>query len=61
MPNLVKIVLKGKHSTIFAYGVTGSGKTHTMIGPPKQPNIGIISKSISLLFDEMESYKLSDK
>lgn len=29
---MVKDVLFGYNGTIFAYGVTGSGKTHTMFG-----------------------------
>jgi len=51
LPNLVEITLKGRHSTVFAYGVTGSGKTHTMLGPVRQPKLGIISKSIDYLFE----------
>lgn len=30
---LVKDVLKGYNAAVFAYGATGSGKTHTMLGP----------------------------
>ena len=30
---LVKSVVQGYNATVFAYGVTGSGKTHTMSGP----------------------------
>lgn len=42
MPNLVDLALKGTNATVFAYGVTGSGKTHTMMGPPKKSSQGII-------------------
>ena len=31
---LVESVLKGYNGTIFAYGQTGCGKTHTMMGVP---------------------------
>lgn len=31
--NHIKYVLDGFNSTIFAYGQTSSGKTHTMEGP----------------------------
>lgn len=31
--NLVKDVLDGYNAAVFAYGATGSGKTHTMLGP----------------------------
>lgn len=30
---LVKDVLDGFNAAVFAYGATGSGKTHTMLGP----------------------------
>ena len=29
---LVSDVLQGKNGLLFTYGVTGSGKTHTMLG-----------------------------
>lgn len=31
--SLVKDVLDGYNAAVFAYGATGSGKTHTMLGP----------------------------
>jgi len=31
--------LLGLHTTVFAYGVTGAGKTHTMQGSPDDPGI----------------------
>ena len=31
MPNLEQ-VLNGVNATFFAYGITGSGKTHTIFG-----------------------------
>jgi chromosomal replication initiation ATPase DnaA len=30
---LVESVLEGYNGTMFAYGQTGCGKTHTMMGP----------------------------
>lgn len=36
-------VLKGLNATIFAYGATGSGKTHTMVGIPEDPGLMILS------------------
>ena len=29
---LVRDLLNGKNGLLFAYGITGSGKTHTMMG-----------------------------
>ena len=46
-------VLQGYNATIFAYGQTSSGKTHTMEGPsitdPEQR--GIIPRTVSALFE----------
>ncbi|GAA5851486.1 hypothetical protein JCM3766R1_002244 [Sporobolomyces carnicolor] len=36
---LVGHVMEGFHSTVFAYGATGCGKTHTISGSPTQPGI----------------------
>jgi kinesin family protein 3/17 len=36
---LVESVLEGYNGTIFAYGQTGCGKTHTMLGQPDNPGI----------------------
>lgn len=32
--DLVDDVIEGKNALLFTYGVTGSGKTHTMTGTP---------------------------
>jgi kinesin family protein 18/19 len=29
----------GYNATVFAYGSTGAGKTHTMLGTPSDPGI----------------------
>jgi len=34
--SIVENVMEGYNGTIFAYGVTGSGKTYTMSGPPEE-------------------------
>ena len=34
---LVESVIQGYNGTIFAYGQTGCGKTHTMLGIPSDP------------------------
>jgi hypothetical protein len=42
-------VFEGYNTTIFAYGITGSGKTHSMVGIPSEPGIlSIPSLSLSL-------------
>lgn len=48
---IVGSVLEGYHATVFAYGMTGSGKTHTMVGNQKDP--GIIPLSFEQIFKEV--------
>jgi kinesin family protein 18/19 len=50
---LVKVVLNGYNATIFAYGVTGAGKTHTMIGYENEP--GLMFYTINEIFDGMRA------
>jgi hypothetical protein len=44
---IVESVLEGYNGTIFAYGQTGTGKTHTMEGPdnPTADQRGIIPRA----------------
>jgi len=42
-------VLEGFHICIFAYGMTGSGKTYTIEGPRTNP--GILGRSVEMLFN----------
>ncbi len=42
----------GYNVSMFAYGQTGTGKTHSMIGPPDDP--GIIPKLLEEIFMAME-------
>ena len=54
---LVKKFLSGYNSTIFAYGQTGTGKTHTIIGPldclfdDSNDNFGLIPNILNYLFN----------
>ncbi|CAK1545382.1 unnamed protein product [Leptosia nina] len=58
---LIEEVLAGYNCTVFAYGQTGTGKTHTMVGEAAQsettwqsdPQAGIIPRALSQLFDEL--------
>lgn len=36
---LVEKTLQGHRSAVYCVGATGSGKTHTMVGPPESPGI----------------------
>ena len=52
---VVDSVLEGYHATVFAYGMTGSGKTHTMVGNMKDP--GMIPLSFEQIFKQVEENK----
>nr|BAA88837.1 kinesin like protein [Caenorhabditis elegans] len=52
--DLVDSVLNGYNATIFAYGQTGTGKTHTMEGKSSDPEQrGVIYKCIDHIFEHM--------
>ena len=48
---LVESVLEGYNGTMFAYGQTGCGKTHTMVGiPSSEEEKGIIPRTFQQIF-----------
>lgn len=53
---LIDGVIRGYNSTVFAYGATGAGKTHTIIGYKDEP--GIMMMILQDLFDKMKSLKV---
>ncbi|KAK6386931.1 tubulin-dependent ATPase kip3 [Exophiala oligosperma] len=58
---LLDSVLDGYNATVFAYGATGCGKTHTITGTVQQP--GIIFLTMQELFErvsELSSEKVTD-
>jgi len=54
-------VLEGFHATIFAYGQTGAGKTHTLLGESSDKlelnSTGIIPLSAKYLFEKQVEYR----
>ncbi|TGJ78486.1 hypothetical protein E0Z10_g10283 [Xylaria hypoxylon] len=48
---LLDSVLDGYNATVFAYGATGCGKTHTITGTPQMP--GIIFLTMQELFEKI--------
>jgi kinesin family member 18/19 len=53
--SLLDSVLDGYNATVFAYGATGCGKTHTITGTAQQP--GIIFLTMQELFERIEERK----
>ncbi|CRK93080.1 CLUMA_CG006558, isoform A [Clunio marinus] len=53
---LIQSALDGYNICIFAYGQTGSGKTFTMDGV--EGKLGIIPRTVKLLFDSINSSKI---
>lgn len=49
--DLLDNVLDGYNATVFAYGATGCGKTHTITGTPQEP--GIIHLTMQDLFERI--------
>ena len=53
---LVDSVIEGYNGTIFAYGQTGCGKTHTMMGDPiNEEKRGVIPRAFAHIFGSIES------
>lgn len=53
---LVESVIEGYNGTIFAYGQTGCGKTHTMMGYKDNPEErGIIPNAFEHIFGFIDS------
>ncbi|KAJ1553233.1 Kinesin-like protein kif19, partial [Cladochytrium tenue] len=48
---LVDYVLDGFNATVFAYGATGAGKTHTMLGTDRDP--GVMALTLAHLFEQI--------
>ena len=53
---IVANVLEGYNGTIFAYGQTGTGKTHTMTGiPDDKKERGIMTRAFDDIFQSIQS------
>jgi hypothetical protein len=65
---IVQEVLDGFNCTIFAYGQTGTGKTYTMEGGPRNSvdgsnlsaEAGVIPRAIKQIFDAIECNEVTD-
>ncbi|NXC04470.1 KIF23 protein, partial [Orthonyx spaldingii] len=63
---LVEDLIRGKNGLLFTYGVTGSGKTHTMVGSPGDG--GLLPRCLAMIFNSIGPFqakrfvfKLDDK
>ena len=54
---MINSALEGYSATIFAYGQTGTGKTHTMQGASGEER-GIIPRSLEMIVAETQRLKL---
>lgn len=52
---IIQNVINGYNGTIFAYGQTGTGKTFTITGVPKDPKLrGVMPRSFESIFKQIE-------
>jgi len=52
---LVKDLLEGKNGLLFTYGVTGSGKTYTMLG--NQQEFGLLQRCLDTVFNSISFHQ----
>ncbi|KAL0224053.1 hypothetical protein P9112_003443 [Eukaryota sp. TZLM1-RC] len=50
---IVSQAIEGFHGTVFAYGQTAAGKTHSMMGSHDDP--GVVYRALSDIFDHIEA------
>ncbi|XP_049573321.1 kinesin-like protein KIF18A [Syngnathus scovelli] len=55
MKGVLDGIMNGFNCTVFAYGATGAGKTHTMLGTPDEP--GVMYRTMEDLFKRMDDAK----
>ncbi|XP_041267761.1 kinesin-like protein KIF18A [Onychostruthus taczanowskii] len=53
--NIIEGFLNGYNCTVLAYGATGAGKTHTMLGSPEDP--GVMYLTMVTLYKRMDQIK----
>lgn len=58
--DLIRSTLDGFNVCIFAYGQTGTGKTFTMEGNMNQNEMGLVPRSVEMIFDTLDSYSPKD-
>uniref|UniRef100_A0A6V7I6L9 Kinesin motor domain-containing protein n=1 Tax=Bracon brevicornis TaxID=1563983 RepID=A0A6V7I6L9_9HYME len=53
--DIISDLLEGYNCSVFAYGATGAGKTHTMLGKEGDP--GITYRTMAELFQQIENHR----
>lgn len=53
---MIKSLMDGYNCSIFVYGATGAGKTHTMLG--NEEEAGVVFLTVRQLFETMESHSV---
>jgi len=54
---IVKSALDGFKVCIFAFGQTCAGKTFTMEGGVREEDIGLVPRSVNMIFQHLRKYK----
>ena len=55
--DLIDVIFSGFNCSVFVYGATGSGKTHTMLG--KENNPGITLRTVVELYKRIDQVGIS--
>lgn len=56
-PLITSAVEQGRSATVFVYGATGAGKTHTMFGAREEAQQGMIHRAVREVFQQLECFK----
>ncbi|KAK4887590.1 hypothetical protein RN001_003861 [Aquatica leii] len=57
LSQLIQSAIDGYNVSVFAYGQTGSGKTFTMQGEENTEDMGMIPRSVNLIFKLINKYR----
>mmetsp|Transcript_50877 Transcript_50877/g.80678 ORF Transcript_50877/g.80678 Transcript_50877/m.80678 type:complete len:719 (+) Transcript_50877:56-2212(+) len=55
-PLIEDAMTQGRNATVFVYGATGAGKTHTMFGTGGEEQEGIIFRAVRDVFDQIDAH-----
>ncbi|KAI7900885.1 kinesin motor domain-containing protein [Cokeromyces recurvatus] len=58
---LVKDVLRGNNALLFAYGVTNSGKTYSIMGKETEEDVGLLPRTLYTIFKSIHDRKSEAK